>query len=100
MVTLSGSFTGTTTYGWNTTGCYTNSARNSGSPACFPTGQTTQNVTSNNLMADDAGTITCTVTINGVDYTSDPLTLRVSGEQILLVTREMIVYCFLYSRVT
>ena len=99
MVTLSGSFTGTTTYRWDTTGCYTNSAHNSGNPTCFPTGQTTQNVTSNNLMADDAGTITCTVTLDGVDYTSDPFTLRVSGEQIL-ITREMIVYCFLYSRAT
>ena len=82
MVTLSGSFTGTTTYRWDITGCYTNSARNSGSPTCFPTGQTTQNVTVNNLMADDAGTITCTITLDGVDYTSDPLTLRVSGEDI------------------
>ena len=31
-------------------------------------------------MADDAGTITCTITLDGVDYTSDPLSLHVSGE--------------------
>ena len=84
MVTLSNgeAFTGTATYQWNTTGCYTNTAHNSGNPTCFPTGQTTQNVTDNNLLADDAGTITCTVTVNGVDFTSDPLTLRISGEHV------------------
>ena len=84
MVTLFNgeAFTGTTTYQWDTTGCYTNAAHNSGNPACFPTGRTTQNVTDNNLLADDAGTITCTVTLDGVDYTSDPLTLRVSGEHV------------------
>ena len=50
------------TYQWNTT-----------------TGQTTQNVTGNNLLAEDTGTITCTTTIGGDDYTSGPLTLRISG---------------------
>ena len=80
MVTVSGSFNGTITYRWDTTGCYANTAGNSGSPICFPTGQTTQNVTVNNLMADDAGTITCTVILDGVDYTSNPLILHVSGE--------------------
>ena len=83
-VTLSNGepFTGTTIYQWDTTGCYTNTARNSDNPTCFPTGQTTQSVTDNNLLADDAGTITCTVTLNGVDYTSNPLTLRVSGNHV------------------
>ena len=66
-------------YQWNTTGCYTNPAHNSGNPTCFPTNQTTQSVTGNNLTAEDAGTITCTATIGGVDYTSGPLTLRISG---------------------
>ena len=82
MVTLSNgeAFTGTTAYQWNTTGCYTNTARNSGNPSCFPTGQTTQTVSENSLMANDAGTITCTVTLDGVGYTSDPLTLRISGD--------------------
>ena len=64
------------TYLWNTTGCYTHSG---GNPLCFPNGQTTKNVTGNNLLAEDAGTITCTATIGGVDLTSGPLTLRISG---------------------
>ena len=51
-------------------------------PECFPHGQTTQKVNGNNLNAEDAGTITCTVTISGRDYTSRPLTLRISGEQL------------------
>ena len=69
-----------TNYQWNTTRCYTNPAHNSGNPTCFPTGQITQNVTGNDLTAEDAGTITCTATIGGVDCTSEPLTLRISGK--------------------
>ena len=68
-------------YRWGTTGCFTNNVHNT--PTCFPTGQTTQNVTGNNLLAEDAGTITCTVTIGGVDYTSGVLTLHISGILIL-----------------
>jgi len=66
-----------TTYQWNTGRCFTNGHITT--PKCFPTDQTTQNVTVNNLLAHDAGTITCTVTISGVDCTSGPLTLRISG---------------------
>jgi len=66
-----------TNYQWNTTGCYTRHYFLP--PTCFPVDQTTQNVSSNNLLAKDAGTITCTVTISGVNYTSGPLTLRISG---------------------
>ena len=68
-----------TNYQWNTTRCYTHPGHNSGDPTCFPTGQTTQSVTGNDLTAEDAGTIMCSVTIGGVDYTSEPLTLRISG---------------------
>jgi len=69
-----------TNYQWNTTGCYTIFySYFYSSQKCFPAGQTTQNVTGNNLLAEDAGTITCTVTIGGHDYTSGPLTLRISG---------------------
>ena len=68
------------TYQWNTAGCYNNSNFNGGNPTCFPHGQTTQNVTGYNLTAEDAGTITCTVTINDTQYTSGPFTLRISGE--------------------
>jgi len=64
-------------YQWNTAECFTNNRHDT--PTCFPAGQTTQSVTGNNLLAEDAGTITCTVTIGGVDYTSGPLTLRISG---------------------
>ena len=70
-------------YSWNTTQCYTNSNVNNGDPQCFPHGQTTQNVTDNDVTAEDAGTITCTVTISGSDYTSEPFTLRISGEQLV-----------------
>ena len=64
------------TYQWNTEGCYVNSR---GEMRCFPTGQTTQSVTGYHLLAEDAGTITCTVTIGGNDYASGSLTLRISG---------------------
>ena len=84
MVTSSNgpSFT-VTNYQWNTTGCYTHPDHNSGNPTCFPTGQTTQSVTGNHLTAEDTGTITCAVTIGGVNYTSGPLTLHISGIYIL-----------------
>ena len=81
------------TYRWNTTGCYTNSKFTGGSPQCFPHGQTTQNVTGNDLNAEDAGTITCTVTISGNNYTSGPFTFRISGEQ--LVCNNMQLLCIL-----
>ena len=70
-------------YQWNTAGCYTNAQFTNIGLECFPHGQTTQNVTGSDLNAEDAGTITCTVTINGSDYTSEPFTLRTSGEQLV-----------------
>ena len=42
--------------------------------------QTEQNIIHNNLRAQDASTIICTATIDGTDYTSDPLILRISGK--------------------
>ena len=81
------------TYQWNTTGCYTNSKFTGSNPQCFPHGQTTQNVTGNDLNAEDAGTITCTVTISGSDYTSEPFTLHISGEQLVYCVITCIVYC-------
>ena len=71
------------TYRWNTTGCYTNEQFTGRNPVCFPRDQTTQSVTGNNLNAEDAGTITCIVTISGSDYTSEPFTLLISGEQLV-----------------
>jgi len=79
VTTSDGSTLTVTNHQWNTTGCYTNPAHNSGNPTCFPTGQNTQSITGNDLTAEDAGTITCTATIGGVDYTSEPFTLRISG---------------------
>ena len=79
VMTSDGSTFPVTNYQWNTTACYTHPDHNSGNPTCFPTNQTTQSVTGNDLTAEDAGTITCTVTIGGVDFTSEPLTLRISG---------------------
>ena len=70
-------------YSWNTTRCYTNNNYNNGIPGCFPHNQTTQSVTDNDVTAEDAGTITCTVTISGSDYTSGPFTLRISGDQLM-----------------
>ena len=69
-----------TTYRW-TTSCYTNDRRDyrGDDQTCFPAGQTTQSVNTDSLLAEDAGDIACTVTISGVNYTSDLFTLRVSG---------------------
>ena len=81
------------TYQWNTDSCYTHTRFTSGDPQCFPHGQTRQIVTGNNLNAEDAGNITCTVRINGSDYTSEPFTLRISGEQLVYCVIACIVYC-------
>ena len=77
-MTLNGGPTFTvSSYRWNNTGCFTNDRHNT--PTCFPTNQTTQSVTGNNLLAEDAGIITCIVTIGDVELTSELLTLRISG---------------------
>ena len=81
------------TYQWNTIGCYTNSWFTDSNPECFPHYQTTQNVTGNDLNAEDTGNITCTVTISGSDYTSELFTLRISGEQLVYCVIAYIVYC-------
>ena len=39
-----------------------------------------QNITVNNLRAQHADTVNCAATINGTNYASDPLTLRISGK--------------------
>ena len=71
-------------YQWGTTRCYANFAYYGGTPKCFPHGQTTQTVTGTDLTAEDAGTITCTATISGVKYTSDPMTIHISGEYLVI----------------
>jgi len=64
------------TYQWNT-GCFTNNFHTD--QTCFPAGQTTQSVTGDNLLAEDAGTITCTVTIGASQFTSNSFTLRIAS---------------------
>jgi len=81
VISNDGSLFTVTSYQWDTTRCFTNNVHDT--PTCFPAGQTTQNVTGNNLLAEDAGTITCAVTIGGVDYASGPLTLCISGTHFL-----------------
>ena len=70
-----------TSYSWTASDCYT---RTGGvqNPCFYSFSATGQTVTSSGLLAPDAGTVTCTATIDGTDYTSDPLTLRISGEQL------------------
>ena len=80
------------TYQWNTTGCYTSFYFTGSNPQCFPHGQTAQIVSDDYLNAEDAGTITCTVAINGSNYTSEPFTLRISGEQLVYCVITCIVY--------
>ena len=81
------------TYQWNTAGCYNNPKFTGSNPQCFSRGQATLSVTGDDLNAEDAGTITCTVTISGSDYTSEPFTLRISGEQLVYCVIACIVYC-------
>ena len=68
-----------TSYRWNAMNCYNNS-RGVSRPCFYGNGQTGQSIIDNNLRAQDAGTVNCTATINGTNYTSDPLTLRISGK--------------------
>ena len=79
-----------TSYQWISTGCYTNRNYNDGVPRCFPHGQMTQNVTGHDLTAEDAGNITCAVTISigsskNYTMTSGPFTIRISGKLISIV---------------
>ena len=75
-----------TSYQWDTTGCYANPNFNGGNPRCFPDSQTTQSVTDDDVTAEDAGTIACTVTISGNLHTSESITLRISGEHLWMVS--------------
>ena len=83
----------TSSYQWDTAECYNNAQFTGSNPQCFPHNQMSQVVTENNLNAEDAGAIICSALINGVRYTSDPLTLRMSGEQLVYCVITCIVYC-------
>jgi len=89
------------TYWWNTVGCFTNGHITT--PTCFPHDQTTQSVTGYHLLAKDAGIITCTVTIGGDDYTSEPLTLRISGTfsctTVVVHNRDRPLFCRIPNRI-
>ena len=67
-------------YSWNAINCYNHPFNGGVDDPCFYNGATGQSITGNDLQAPDAGTVTCSAIINGVNYTSDPLTLRISGE--------------------
>jgi len=73
-------------YQWNTAGCYTNINYNRGNPRCFPHSETTQSVSDDDVTAEDAGTISCTVTSNGVQFTSGLFTILVSGMYVITYT--------------
>ena len=79
VTTVNGSTPNVTSYLWNAVDCY-----DSNNVVCFYGDgiymRTRQSITGYELSAQDAGTATCTATIDGVMYTSDPLTLRISGE--------------------
>ena len=70
-----------TSYSWTATNCYT---RTGGvqDPCFYSLDSTGQNITGDDLLAPSAGTVVCTATINGMDYTSDQLSFRISGEQL------------------
>ena len=86
----------TSSYQWDTTGCYTNAQFTGSNPECFPHNQMSQDVTENNLNAEDASAVICSALINNVRYTSEPLTLRISGEQLVYCVITCIVYCKQY----
>ena len=83
VTTADGSPANVTSYHWNVINCYSDTGDY---PCFYSQNQTGQNITSDNLRggggirAQDAGTVNCTATISGTNYTSDPSTLRISGE--------------------
>ena len=79
-------------YQWNNTGCYSNDNFNRGDPKCFPHGKSIQTVTGNDLTAEDAGTIACSVAIVSFVYVSEPLEIIVSGMNALLENFVDVIY--------
>ena len=68
-------------YSWTATNCYDHTGGVQ-SPCFYGGSRTGYNITDSNLLAPDAGTVTCTATVAGVNYISDLLTLRISGEEL------------------
>ena len=87
-ITADGSPATVTSYRWNAINCY--NTTDGVEESCFYSQCETSQCNSAGvgagpaqvagLRAQDAGTVNCTATIDGTDYTSDPLTLRISGE--------------------
>ena len=73
-----GSPANVTSYHWTATNCYDHT--NITDFCFYGGGKRGHNITGNNLLARDAGTVTCNAIIDSINYTSDPLTLRISGE--------------------
>lgn len=63
------------TYAWIHVDCYSGSD----SPCFYGHNPTTQNITSDGLLARDAGSVICSATIDG-NLPSSAITLRISGE--------------------
>ena len=78
--TACGSSVTASCYSWTVTDSYNHTIYGVQNSGFYSGGCTGYNITGNSLLAPDAGTVTCTATIDGIDYTSDPLTLRISGE--------------------
>ena len=70
-----------TSYSWTANDCYDHTGGVQ-SPCFYGGGRTGYNITDNSLLGPDAGTVTCTATIGSVSFTSDPLTLRISGKEL------------------
>ena len=70
-----------TSYSWTATNCY-NHTGGVQSPCFYSGGRTGYNITGNSLLAQDAGTVTCTATIGSASFASDSLTLRISGKEL------------------
>jgi len=68
-------------YYWTETNCYTHPG-GVDDPCFYSANISGQSVTGYDLLAQDAGTVTCTANIGDVEYTSDPLTLHISGKQL------------------
>ena len=81
VIAADGSPVTVTSYSWTAVNCYTHDG-GVYDPCFYSGGRTGQNITGTDLLAPDAGTVTCTATVSGLNFTSDPLTLRISGEQL------------------
>ena len=77
--TADGSSVTVTSYSWTATNCYSHTD-GVNDPCFYSGGRTGYNVTGADLLAQDAGTVICSATVDGINFTSDPLTLRISGE--------------------